>query len=60
METDEVKTFPNISDFVVPGEEIKVPEKVEKDIIETAAAFESKRIQEEAEAIQEAKRIILD
>lgn len=60
METDEVKTFPNISDFVVPGEEIRVPEKAEKDIIEAMTAFESKGIQEEAEAIQEAKRIILD
>ena len=55
-----MKTYPKISDFTMPGKEIRVPEKAEKDIIEAVAAFESKGIREEAEAIQEAKRIILD
>lgn len=55
-----MKTYPKISDFILPGKEIKVSEESETKIIQEMANHESDMLRQEAKAIQESRKIILD
>ena len=55
-----MKTYPKISDFILPGKEIRVSEESETKIIQEMANHESDMLRQEAKAIQESRKIILD
>ena len=55
-----MKTYPKISDFILPGKEIRVSEESEAKIIQEMANYESDMLRQEAKAIQESRKIILD
>jgi hypothetical protein len=55
----DVKDYPEIDDFLIDGEELLISPEVEREIMEYMEKWETERIKNQAQAMIDARNIIL-
>jgi hypothetical protein len=55
----DIKDYPEIDDFLIDGEELLISPEVEREIMEYMEKWETERIKNQAQAMIDARNIIL-